>query len=122
MNGDKEGAHLNSNRLIIWLLVVDATCDHPDIKAVTFVRSTLVAKVVAIRAQGHHKRVLALSGAENHRVAAQYIVNSYSSCAGARCMAPSVLLTIGKRHSLIDKIVELSHEIRHRNGSGRWGL
>jgi acyl-CoA reductase-like NAD-dependent aldehyde dehydrogenase len=110
--------------------VVEAICDHPDIKAVTFVGSTPVAKLVATRAQSHYKRVVALGGAKNHLVAApdcnitvtaQDIVNSYTGCAGERCMAASVLLTIGHQQRLVDKIVHLSREIKPGNGSGEMG-
>jgi malonate-semialdehyde dehydrogenase (acetylating) / methylmalonate-semialdehyde dehydrogenase len=109
---------------------VEAICDHPGIKAVTFVGSTPVAKLVAARAQGNHKRVVALGGAKNHLVAApdcnlnvtaQDIVNSYSGCAGERCMAASVLLTIGSQPALIEKIVGLSKAIKPGNRSGEMG-
>src|ERR1700737_2960355 len=111
-------------------VVVEAICDHPGIKAVTFVGSTPVAKLVATRAQSHHKRVVALGGAKNHLVAApdcnitvtaQDIVNSYSGCAGERCMAASVLLTIGTQSALVDKIVALSKGIKPGNRSGEMG-
>lgn len=110
--------------------MVEAICDHPDIKAVTFVGSTPVAKLVATRAQSHYKRVVALGGAKNHLVAApdcnitvtaQDIVNSYTGCAGERCMAASVLLTIGHQQRLVDKIVHLSREIKPGNASGEMG-
>ena len=112
------------------IIVVEAICDHPGIKAVTFVGSTPVAKLVATRAQSNHKRVVALGGAKNHLVAApdcsisvtaQDIVNSYSGCAGERCMAASVLLTVGAQTALVDKIVELSRGIRPGNRSGEMG-
>lgn len=110
--------------------VVEAICDHPGIKAVTFVGSTPVAKLVSTRAQANHKRVVALGGAKNHLVAApdcniavtaQDIVNSYSGCAGERCMAASVLLTIGPQTSLVEKIVALSKAIKPGNQSGEMG-
>jgi malonate-semialdehyde dehydrogenase (acetylating) / methylmalonate-semialdehyde dehydrogenase len=89
-----------------------------------------VAKLVATRAQANHKRVVALGGAKNHLVAApdcnisvtaQDIVNSYSGCAGQRCMAASVLLTIGQQQALVEKIVELSKAIKPGNRSGEMG-
>jgi acyl-CoA reductase-like NAD-dependent aldehyde dehydrogenase len=113
----------------MWV-VVEAICDHPGIKAVTFVGSTPVAKLVSTRAQAAHKRVVALGGAKNHLVAApdcninvtaQDVVNSYSGCAGERCMAASVLLTIGSQHTLVEKIVELSKAIKPGNRSGEMG-
>src|SRR5271170_7539248 len=131
VNGDKDGNLLYY--FIYFLLiciVVEAICDHPGIKAVTFVGSTPVAKLVSTRAQSTHKRVLALGGAKNHLVAApdcnitvtaQDIVNSYSGCAGERCMAASVLLTIGHQKELVDKIVTLSRGIKPGNRSGEMG-
>ena len=112
------------------MLVVEAICDHPGIKAITFVGSTPVAKTVSTRAQANHKRVVALGGAKNHLVAApdcnisvtaQDVVNSYSGCAGERCMAASVLLTIGPQSALVDKIVTLSKGIPPGNRSGEMG-
>lgn len=109
---------------------MEAICDHPGIKAVSFVGSTPVAKLVSTRAQANHKRVVALGGAKNHLVAApdcnisvtaRDIVNSYSGCAGERCMAASVLLTIGQQKGLIEKIVEMSKEIRPGYKSGEMG-
>ena len=110
--------------------MVEAICDHPGIKAVTFVGSTPVAKLVATRAQANYKRVLALGGAKNHLVAApdcnvavtaQDIVNSYTGCAGERCMAASVLLTIGHQPALIEKIIALSKATKPGNRSGEMG-
>ena len=89
-----------------------------------------MAKIVSTRAQSSHKRVLALGGAKNHLVAApdcninvtaQDIVNSYSGCAGERCMAASVLLTVGSQKALVDKIVMLSKGIKPGNRSGEMG-
>jgi acyl-CoA reductase-like NAD-dependent aldehyde dehydrogenase len=115
---------------VVNVIVVEAICDHPGIKAVTFVGSTPIAKLVSTRAQANHKRVVALGGAKNHlvaapdcniTVAAQDIVNSYSGCAGQRCMAASVLLTIGPQNALVNKIVELSKGIKPGNKSGEMG-
>src|SRR5579862_1912449 len=112
------------------MVVVEAICDHPGIKAVSFVGSTPVAKLVSTRAQANHKRVVALGGAKNHlvaapdcnvTVAAKDIVNSYSGCAGERCMAASVLLTIGSQQALVDKIVQLTKDIKPGNASGEMG-
>ena len=49
--------------------VVEALCDHPGVKAVTFVGSSRVAEIVAQRCRAINKRVLALGGAKNHLVA-----------------------------------------------------
>jgi len=84
--------------------VVEALCDHPDIKALGFVGSTKVAKAVYGRASTNGMRALCLGGAKNHlivvpdadlQVTAENIVASFTGCAGQRCMAASVLLAVG---------------------------
>ena len=98
---------------------VESILDHPDIKAVGFVGSTPVAKAVYARGTSHFKRVLALGGAKNHIVllpdadpemTAQGITDSFTGCAGQRCMAASVLLAVeddkGQTERLIKKIIE----------------
>ena len=84
--------------------VVEALCDHPQVKAVGFVGSTKVAKSVYGRASMAGKRALCLGGAKNHlfvvpdadvNVTAENVVASFTGCAGQRCMAASVLLAIG---------------------------
>jgi malonate-semialdehyde dehydrogenase (acetylating) / methylmalonate-semialdehyde dehydrogenase len=68
-----------------------------------------------LQARALNKRCLALGGAKNHLIAApdcnldmtaQDIVNSFTGCTGQRCMAASVLLTIGERQDLLDLIVK----------------
>jgi malonate-semialdehyde dehydrogenase (acetylating)/methylmalonate-semialdehyde dehydrogenase len=94
--------------------VVEAICDHPDIKAVSFVGSTKVAKIVYKRATSNLKRCLALGGAKNHLLVlpdanpdmtASNVVASMSGCAGQRCMAASVMVGIDKVQHIIDKMV-----------------
>jgi len=87
--------------------VVEAICDHPGIKAVSFVGSTPVARAVYQRATHAGKRVQALGGAKNFIVVmpdADFdrgiptIAESFYGCAGERCLAGSVLLPIGDAH------------------------
>lgn len=93
--------------------VVEAICDHPDIKAVGFVGSTNVAETVYHRATENNKRVRALGGAKNHLVVvpdadpemtATNVVASVVGCAGQRCMAASVLLAVGDVDPILDLI------------------
>lgn len=93
---------------------VENICDHPDIKAVTFVGSTKVAKIVYQRASNNLKQVLALGGAKNHIVllpdahpdmASSNIVASMSGCAGQRCMAAATLIAVGNCDAILDKLV-----------------
>jgi len=94
--------------------VVEAICDHPDIKAVSFVGSTKVAKIVYKRATSNLKRCLALGGAKNHLLVfpdanpdmtASNVVASMSGCAGQRCMAASVMVGVAQVQHIIDKMV-----------------
>ena len=93
--------------------IVDAICDHPDIKAISFVGSTKVAKLVYRRATQNYKRCLALGGAKNHllvlpdaipEMTAQNITASMSGCAGQRCMAASAIVAVGEVDHIIDKL------------------
>ncbi|MGH2835930.1 MAG: CoA-acylating methylmalonate-semialdehyde dehydrogenase [Solirubrobacteraceae bacterium] len=87
--------------------VVDGILDHPHIDAVSFVGSAPVAKLVYERAAKAGKRVQALGGAKNHVVvmpdavierAVEGIVASAFGAAGQRCMAGSVVVTVGDAH------------------------
>ena len=88
--------------------VVEAICDHPDIRAVSFVGSTAVAKAVYQRGTHAGKRVQALGGAKNFIVVmpdadldrtTEIITESFFGCAGERCLAGSVLLPVGSVHA-----------------------
>jgi malonate-semialdehyde dehydrogenase (acetylating)/methylmalonate-semialdehyde dehydrogenase len=83
---------------------VDALLRHPLVKAVSFVGSTPVAKYIYATAAAKGKRVQALGGAKNHLVvmpdadmpkAVEAIVGSAFGAAGERCLAGSVLVTVG---------------------------
>jgi malonate-semialdehyde dehydrogenase (acetylating) / methylmalonate-semialdehyde dehydrogenase len=97
-------------------VAVDAILDHRDIKAVSFVGSTPIAKYIYTRAAEQGKRVQALGGAKNHMVvmpdadldaAADAAISAAYGSAGERCMAVSVLVTVGDvADPLIEKISE----------------
>ena len=100
--------------------VVESICDHPGIKAVSFVGSTNVAKIVYKRATSNLKRCVALGGAKNHLIVlpdahldmtASNVVASMSGCAGQRCMAASVMVGVDKVQHIIDKMVEEAKKI-----------
>lgn len=97
--------------------VVEAICDHPDIRVVSFVGSTKTAKVVYRRATHNLKRCLALGGAKNHLIvmpdadremAATNIVASMSGCAGQRCMAASVMVAVAATDHVIARMAEIA--------------
>ena len=83
---------------------VELLIDHPDVEAVSFVGSTPVAQHIYERAMANGKRVQALAGAKNHMVvlpdadmdlAADAAVSAGYGSAGERCMAISVVVTVG---------------------------
>ena len=87
--------------------VVEGILDHPEIDAVSFVGSAPVARLVYERAAKAGKRVQALGGAKNHMVVMPDavvdktvggIVGSAFGAAGQRCMAGSVVVTVGEAH------------------------
>lgn len=93
---------------------VEAIIDNQHVKAIGFVGSTKIAKMVYDRGTQLGKRVLALGGAKNHIVllpdanpelAGIGISDSFTGCAGQRCMAASVLLAVGEVDKHIEKII-----------------
>lgn len=97
--------------------IVETICDHPEIRAVSFVGSTKTAKVVYRRATNNLKRCLALGGAKNHLIvmpdadkelAATNIIASMSGCAGQRCMAASVMVAVSATDHVIARMVEIA--------------
>jgi malonate-semialdehyde dehydrogenase (acetylating)/methylmalonate-semialdehyde dehydrogenase len=93
---------------------VEAIIDNQHVKAIGFVGSTKIAKMVYDRGTLLGKRVLALGGAKNHIVllpdanpelAGIGISDSFTGCAGQRCMAASVLLAVGDVDKHIEKII-----------------
>jgi malonate-semialdehyde dehydrogenase (acetylating)/methylmalonate-semialdehyde dehydrogenase len=101
--------------------VVNALCDNTDIKALSFVGSTKVAKIVYGRSAMSGKRVLALGGAKNHLIlmpdanletAPMQIVDSAMGCAGQRCMAASVMVAVGDVEKHIEGMVAYAKSIK----------
>ena len=91
--------------------VVNALLKHPDIKAVSFVGSTPVARHIYEEGSRHGKRVQALGGAKNHMVvmpdadidqAVDALIGAAYGSAGERCMATSVAVLVG---DVADRIV-----------------
>ncbi len=106
VNGDRE--------------MVEAICDHPGIKAVSFVGSTKVAKIVYARAASNFKKCAALGGAKNHiivmpdanvEMTASNVAVSMSGCAGQRCMAASAMVGVGPVDHIIEKLCDEARKI-----------
>ena len=101
---------------------VDALLDHPKVRAISFVGSTTIARYVYTRAAANGKRVQCQGGAKNHVVvmpdadmnmAAQIVNDSAFGCAGQRCLAVSIAVTIGSaqnafREAILDNASSLT--------------
>ncbi|MCC7079859.1 MAG: CoA-acylating methylmalonate-semialdehyde dehydrogenase [Burkholderiales bacterium] len=91
---------------------VDALIEHPDVRAVSFVGSTPIARYVYETASRNGKRVQALGGAKNHAVvlpdadlefATDAVIGAAYGSAGERCMAISAVVAVG---AIGDKLVD----------------
>jgi malonate-semialdehyde dehydrogenase (acetylating)/methylmalonate-semialdehyde dehydrogenase len=100
---------------------VDAIIEDPAVKAVGFVGSTKVAKIVYSKATSLGKRALCMGGAKNHIIllpdanpdlAGVGISDSFTGCAGQRCMAASVLLAVGDVEAHIGKIITRASSLK----------
>src|SRR5947209_2822861 len=106
--------------------VVDALLDHPKVRALSFVGSTPIAKYVYARAGANGKRAQCQGGAKNHvivlpdadmQLATQIISDSAFGCAGQRCLAVSVAVTVGDaQKSFRDSITDAAPNLRVRSG------
>jgi malonate-semialdehyde dehydrogenase (acetylating)/methylmalonate-semialdehyde dehydrogenase len=106
--------------------VVEGILDHPGIDAVSFVGSAPVAKLVYERAAKAGKRVQALGGAKNHMVVmpdavidktVDGIIGSAFGAAGQRCMAGSVVVTVGDAHEqLMGPLTDATRALRVGDG------
>ena len=95
-------------------VAVDRLLEHPDVKAVSFVGSTPIARYVYSTAAANGKRAQALGGAKNHMIvlpdadidmAADAAVSAAYGSAGERCMAISVVVAVGEvADQLVDSI------------------
>ena len=106
--------------------IVEGLCEHPGIRAVSFVGSTPVARTVYQRATHAGKRVQALGGAKNFVVvmpdanfekSIENITESFYGCAGERCLAGSVLVPVGEAHKEArDRLVESARSLKVGDG------
>ena len=93
---------------------VDGILDHPDIRAITFVGSTNVAKYIYRRAAENGKRVQAQGGAKNPviilpdadmEMATQIVADSAFGCAGQRCLAVSLTVTVAEARNSFTELI-----------------
>ena len=105
---------------------VDALLHHPDVRAISFVGSTPVAKYIYSEGSAHGKRVQCQGGAKNYVVVmpdadlemtSKIVSDSAFGCAGQRCLAVSVAVAVGEAHGKFsDAIAERASSIRTGNG------
>ncbi|WP_433799999.1 CoA-acylating methylmalonate-semialdehyde dehydrogenase [Actinomycetospora sp. CA-084318] len=108
-------------------VAVDGLLTSPDVKSISFVGSTPIARYIYETGTAHGKRVQALGGAKNHAVvlpdadldlAADQAVNAGFGSAGERCMAISALVAVGScADELVEKIRTRAEGLR--TGDGR---
>ncbi|MGC2635660.1 MAG: CoA-acylating methylmalonate-semialdehyde dehydrogenase [Acidobacteriaceae bacterium] len=106
--------------------VVEALLAHPLIRAISFVGSSPVAKIIYKEAAAHGKRVQALGGAKNHLVVmpdadlpqtVDAILGSAFGAAGQRCLAGSVVVPVGEvAEPLLNLLVEKASALRIGDG------
>jgi malonate-semialdehyde dehydrogenase (acetylating)/methylmalonate-semialdehyde dehydrogenase len=105
---------------------VDALIDHPKVRAISFVGSTPVARYIYARSGEKGKRCQCQGGAKNHVIilpdadmpmATQIISDSAFGCAGQRCLAVSVAVTVGEAQKTFrDSIADAASKLKVGNG------
>ena len=105
---------------------VDALLHHPKVKAISFVGSTPVARYIYAEASANGKRVQCQGGAKNHVVimpdadmqtSAQIVSDSAFGCAGQRCLAVSVAVTVGEAAKPFrDALLQTASKLNTGNG------
>ena len=97
----------------------DALLEHPAVRAISFVGSSPVAKYIYAKAAQHGKRVQCQGGAKNHVVVlpdadlettTKIVSDSAFGCAGQRCLAVSMVVTVGDAHAGFRKAIVDSAE------------
>lgn len=108
--------------------IANGLCEHPDIRAVSFIGSTRVGTEIYRRASDHGKRCQAMMGAKNHcvilpdadrEVALNQLVGAAFGAAGQRCMATSVAVFVGEARDWIPDFVERARKLKVNAGSDR---
>ena len=108
--------------------IANGLCEHPDIKAVSFIGSTRAGTEIYRRASDHGKRCQAMMGAKNHcvilpdsdrEVALNQLVGAAFGAAGQRCMATSVAVFVGESREWISDFVERAKKLKVNIGTDR---
>ncbi|SFU00186.1 CoA-acylating methylmalonate-semialdehyde dehydrogenase [Pseudomonas marincola] len=106
--------------------VVNMICDHPDIKAVSFVGSTKVGTHVYNRATQNGKRAQCMMGAKNHAIimpdankeqTLNNLLGAAFGAAGQRCMALSVVILVGEAQKWVPELIEKTKTLKVNAGA-----
>jgi malonate-semialdehyde dehydrogenase (acetylating)/methylmalonate-semialdehyde dehydrogenase len=109
---------------------VDALLDHPKVRALSFVGSTPVAKYIYSRATANGKRAQCQGGAKNPAIVlpdadmemtSKIIADSAFGCAGQRCLATSIAITVGEARGVFrEQIADIatSRKVGYGNDAG----
>ncbi|XP_043284117.1 probable methylmalonate-semialdehyde dehydrogenase [acylating], mitochondrial [Venturia canescens] len=104
---------------------VDFICEHPDIRAVSFVGSDQAGSYIYKQSSAHGKRVQCNMGAKNHCIVMpdanknktlSQISGAAFGAAGQRCMALSVAIFVGKSKEWIPELVEAAKRLKVNAG------
>lgn len=105
---------------------VNALCDHPVIKAVSFVGSTKVGTHVYNRASLAGKRVQCMMGAKNHAIimpdankeqTLDALAGAAFGAAGQRCMALSVAILVGEAQQWVEELADRARKLKVNAGT-----
>ncbi len=108
--------------------IANGLCEHPDIKAVSFIGSTRVGTELYRRASNAGKRCQAMMGAKNHcvilpdadrDVALNHLVGAAFGAAGQRCMATSVAVMVGAARDWLPDFIERAKQLKVNAGTDR---
>jgi malonate-semialdehyde dehydrogenase (acetylating)/methylmalonate-semialdehyde dehydrogenase len=107
-------------------VAVDTLIEHPDVKALSFVGSTPIARYIYERGAHFGKRVQALGGAKNHMVVmpdadldqtVDALIGAAYGSAGERCMAISVAVLVGDvADKIVPRLAERAKALKIKNG------
>ena len=114
---------------------MDALLDHPLVRAISFVGSSPVAKYVYGRAAANGKRAQCQGGAKNPvivlpdadmEMTTRIVADSSFGCAGQRCLASSVAITVGEAEALFTRTSSPPRPARAASATAstpawRWG-
>lgn len=104
---------------------VNHICDHPDIKAISFVGADTAGKHIYARGAANGKRVQSNMGAKNHGVVMpdankedtlNQIIGAAFGAAGQRCMALSTVIFVGESKEWIKELIPRANKLRVNAG------